>query len=66
MTSFRYFSSEEAKDKKGYWISELESLGLSSKKINNYLDNSKNSNEEERSSIRELADLVENIKQTLY
>src|SRR5919202_6519994 len=49
--------------KKGYWINELESLGISPKKINDYLNNGKNW---EEVSIAELADLVENIKQTMY
>lgn len=60
MSSFR--SSEQPKNKKGYWINELESLGISPKEIideNNY-------NKDESSSIEELANLVENIKQTMY
>lgn len=59
-SSFR--SSEQPKNKKGYWINELESLGISPKEIidgNNY-------NKDESSSIEELANLVENIKQTMY
>ena len=64
MTSFRYYT-EQAINRKGYWINELESLGISPKRINTYLNNGNNSNEKE-STIRELADLVENIKQTLY
>ena len=59
MPSFR--SSEQPKNKKGYWINELESLGISPKEIveNNY-------NNDESNSIEELANLVENIKQTMY
>ena len=44
-------------------INELESLGISSEKINDYLNDSIN---EELNSITELTDLVENIKQTMY
>jgi hypothetical protein len=60
LSSFR--SSEQPKNKKGYWINELESLGISPKEIidgNNY-------NKDESNSIEELANLVENIKQTMY
>ena len=59
-SSFR--SSEQPKNKKGYWINELESLGILPKEIideNNY-------DKDESSSIEELANLVENIKQTMY
>ena len=62
MTSFHY--AEQAYNRKGYWINELQSLGITSKKINDYLDNGNNN--EEEASIRELADLVENITQTMY
>jgi hypothetical protein len=60
--SLSFRSSEQPKNKKGYWINELESLGISPKEIideNNY-------NKYELSSIEELANLVENIKQTMY
>jgi hypothetical protein len=60
MSSFR--SGEQPKNKRGYWINELESLGISPKEIideNNY-------NKDELSSIEELANLVDNIKQTMY
>ena len=63
MNSFAH--NELAHNRKGYWINELESLGISPKKINDYLNNGNNNNEEEVS-IAELADLVENIKQTMY
>ena len=56
-------NDEQAHNTKGYWINELESLGISPKKINDYLNNGKNW---EEVSIAELADLVENIKQTMY
>ena len=61
-------NDEQAHNTKGYWINELESLGISSKRIKDYLDNGNNDNEEEsnNSVIPELADLVENIKQTMY
>ncbi|HKY11417.1 MAG TPA: hypothetical protein VJL79_05880 [Nitrososphaera sp.] len=53
------FPSVEQADKKGYWINELESLGISPKGIErNY--------ESESDCIKELADHVENIKQALY
>jgi hypothetical protein len=60
MSSFR--SGEQPKNKKGYWINELKSLGISPKEIsdeNNY-------NKDESSSIEELANFVDNIKQTMY
>ena len=63
MNSFTH--TYQAHSRKGYWINELESLGISPKKINDYLNNGNNDNEEEVS-IAELADLVENIKQTMY
>jgi hypothetical protein len=44
-------------------INELESLGISSEKIYDYLNDSIN---EELNSITELTDLVENIQQTIY
>ena len=53
----------QAHNTKGYWINELESLGISPKKINDYLNNGNN---EKGVSIKELAELVENIKQTMY
>ncbi|HKF26842.1 MAG TPA: hypothetical protein VKB06_00420 [Nitrososphaera sp.] len=46
-------------DKKGYWINELESLGISPKEI-------ERDYESESDCIKELADHVENIKQALY
>ena len=61
MNSFAH--NELAHNRKGYWINELESLGISPKKINDYLSTVNN---EEEVSIAELADLVENIKQTMY
>ena len=61
MNSFTH--TYQAHNGKGYWINELESLGLSPKKINDYLNNGNN---EKGVSIKELADLVENIKQTMY
>ncbi|HJU35168.1 MAG TPA: hypothetical protein VJ695_08610 [Nitrososphaera sp.] len=45
--------------KKGYWINELESLGISPKEIERDYEN-------ESDCIKELADHVENIKQALY
>ena len=61
MTSFRY--TNQTNNSKSYWINELESLGISSKKIKDYFKNNTN---EELVSITELADLVEIIKQTMY
>lgn len=49
----------EQADKKGYWINELESLGISPKEI-------EKDYESESDCIKELADHVENIKQALY
>jgi hypothetical protein len=49
----------EQANKKGYWINELESLGISPKEIERYYQS-------ESDSIKELANHVENIKQTLY
>ncbi|MFL6492486.1 MAG: hypothetical protein ACJ70O_05255 [Nitrososphaera sp.] len=49
----------ELADKKGYWINELESLGISPKEI-------ERDYESESECIKELADHVENIKQSLY
>ncbi|HZA99882.1 MAG TPA: hypothetical protein VE308_02555 [Nitrososphaera sp.] len=49
----------ELADKKGYWINELESLGISPKEI-------ERDYESESECIKELADHVENIKQALY
>ena len=49
----------ELTDKKGYWINELESLGISPKEI-------ERDYESESDCIKELADHVENIKQALY
>jgi hypothetical protein len=49
----------ELADKKGYWINELESLGISPKEI-------ERDYESESDCIKELADHVENIKQSLY
>ena len=63
MNSFTH--TYQAHNGKGYWINELESLGISPKKINDYLNNG-NNNDEEEASVIELADLVENIKQTMY
>ena len=56
MVSFPIF---ELADKKGYWINELESLGISPKEI-------ERDYESESDCIKELADHVENIKQSLY
>ena len=53
------FPSVEQADKKGYWINELESLGISPKEI-------EKDYESESDCIKELADHVENIKQALY
>jgi hypothetical protein len=53
------FPSVEQADKKGYWINELESLGISPKGI-------ERDYESESDCIKELADHVENIKQALY
>jgi hypothetical protein len=53
------FPSVEQADKKGYWINELESLGISPKEI-------ERDYESESDYIKELADHVENIKQALY
>ena len=58
-----FLRTDLAHDGKSYWINELESLGISPKKINDYLNNGKNW---EEVNIEELADLVENIKQTMY
>ena len=49
----------ELADKKGYWINELESLGISPKET-------ERDYESESDCIKELADHVENIKQALY
>jgi nucleoside diphosphate kinase len=49
----------ERAEKKGYWINELESLGISPKEI-------ERDYESESDCIKELADHVENIKQALY
>lgn len=49
----------EQADKKGYWINELESLGISPKEI-------EKDYESESECIKELAGHVENIKQALY
>ena len=65
MTFGQYYNDKQAGNKKGYLINELESLGISSQRINIYLDNN-HSSDEEQSIIRELADLVENIKQMMY
>jgi hypothetical protein len=53
------FQSVEQADKKGYWINELESLGISPKEI-------ERDYESESDCIKELANHVENIKQALY
>ena len=53
------FPSVEQAYKKGYWINELESLGISPKGI-------ERDYESESDCIKELADHVENIKQALY
>jgi hypothetical protein len=58
-----FLFSEQAKNKKGYWINELESLGISPKEI---VENNYNNNDDKSNSIEELANLVENIKQTMY
>jgi hypothetical protein len=49
----------ERKDKKSYWINELESLGISPKEI-------EKDYQSESDCIKELANHVENLKQTLY
>ena len=56
MVSFPFI---ERADKKGYWMNELESLGISPKQI-------ERDYEIESDCIKELADHVENIKQALY
>jgi hypothetical protein len=61
MNSFTH--ADQGHNGKAYWINELESLGISPKKINDYLNNGKKG---EEISMAELADLVENIKQTMY
>ena len=53
------FTFNERADKKGYWINELESLGISPK-------GTERDYESESDCIKELADHVENIKQALY
>jgi hypothetical protein len=53
------FPSVEQAYKKGYWINELESLGISPEEI-------ERDYESESDCIKELADHVENIKQALY
>jgi hypothetical protein len=53
------FLSVEQTDNKGYWINELESLGISPKELERDYEN-------ESDCIKELADHVENIKQALY
>ena len=55
----RSFLFIEHTDKKGYWINELESLGISPKEI-------EKDYRSESDCIKELANHVENIKQTLY
>ena len=67
MNSFTH--TYQAHNGKGYWINELESLGISPKKIKDYLNNGNNNNnneEEGNDIIQELAELAENIKQTMY
>ena len=59
--SSSFLFSEQA-NKKGYWINELESLAISPKEI---VENRCN-NDDKSNSIEELANLVENIKQTMY
>jgi hypothetical protein len=60
MSSFPFIQQA---NKKGYWINELESLGVSPKEI----IAAKNINSTvELNSIEELTNLVENIKQTMY
>jgi hypothetical protein len=49
----------ERPDKKSYWINELESLGISPKEI-------EKDYQSESDCIKELANHVENLKQTLY
>ena len=56
MVSFPFI---ERADRKGYWINELESLGISPKQI-------KRDYEIESDYIKELADHAEIIKQALY
>ena len=53
------FPSVEQAYKKGYWINELESLGISPEEV-------ERDYESESDCIKELADHVENIKQALY
>ena len=55
----RSFLFNEHTDEKGYWINELESLGISPKEI-------EKDYRSESDCIKELANHVENIKQTLY
>ena len=60
MSSFPFIQQA---NKKGYWINELESLGISPKEI--IAEKNINSTVE-LNSIEELTNLVENIKQTMY
>jgi hypothetical protein len=55
----RSFLFIEHADRKGYWINELESLGISPREI-------EKDYQSESECIKELANHVENIKQTLY
>lgn len=55
----RSFLFIEHADRKGYWINELESLGISPREI-------EKDYQSESDCIKELANHVENIKQTLY
>ena len=61
--SSSFLFSEQPKNTKAYWINELESLGISPKEI---VENNYNNNDDKSNSIEELANLVENIKQTMY
>jgi hypothetical protein len=61
--SSSFLFSEQPKNTKGYWINELKSLGISPKEI---VENNYNNNDDKSNRIEELANLVENIKQTMY
>jgi hypothetical protein len=48
------FTKKEGSDRYGWWLNELDSLGIAPKKTNELNDK------------REISDLSENIKQILY
>lgn len=54
MTSTSSARTKEHTDKQGYWNGELRSLGIDPKKKNDLNDN------------KELKDLTDNVKQTMY